>query len=540
MVTFLASIVVTLLVAIPIALAIFWRRRYAVPWWLFCLGIATFAGSQLLHLPLNNWFERLDLIGKLSADSPSLIRTAIVLGLSAALTETLARAFGYWLLFRRFPKELPAYAADGDRLPGSRWQDGVMVGLGHGGIESMGLVAVLTAATVSGLIALRAADPAVLRLAPAQLATLNMQLERLLSAPLLLLVPVVERSLAILLQVILSLLVWSGFKRRLLPLCLGIAILYHALVDASLLYATQFIESPWLLEGILALLLLPGGLWLWRTRPAGEAAADSHAHTARSVAAQWRLFWVATQKELQQQWITKRVLIVSAVFLLFGLGSPLLARFTPELLGSIEGAEQFADLIPAPTRLDSMTQYVKNITQFGFIIALLLGMSSVAGEKERGTIPMILSKPLPRWAFVMSKFAAQAAVYAGGFTLAALGAFYYTMVLFEPFELGPFLFGNLLLLLWLLVFAAVTLLGSTVARTTGAAAGIALVGSVLLLIVGSLPGLGTYLPAGLVAWASQLGLGLQVPANSGAIVANGVIVIICLVTAVAVMETQEL
>ena len=89
-----------------------------------------------------------------------------------------------------------------------------------------------------------------------------------------------------------------------------------------------------------------------------------------------------------QQWRTKRLLVVVAVFVLFGLMSPLIAKFTPELLRTIEGAEQFADLIPEPTSTDAITQYIKNLTQFGFILAVLLGMGAIAGEKEKGTAAM--------------------------------------------------------------------------------------------------------------------------------------------------------
>ncbi|MCP4426530.1 MAG: ABC transporter permease, partial [Chloroflexi bacterium] len=240
------------------------------------------------------------------------------------------------------------------------------------------------------------------------------------------------------------------------------------------------------------------------------------------------------------QWRTKRVLVVAAVFLLFGLGSPLLAKFTPEMLNFIEGAEQFADLIPEPTTADSLTQYIKNLTQFGFIMAILLGMGAVAGEKERGTAAMILSKPLPRWAFVLSKFAAQALVYALGFVLSAAGALYYTSLLFGPFQVGPFLWGNVLLWLWLLTFTAVTLLGSVIGKSTGAAAGMALVGSVILLVGGSLPKVGVLAPSGLVAWASQLGLDVEIAANGGAVAAAGALIVAVLVTAVALFETQEL
>ena len=413
-----------------------------------------------------------------------------------------------------------------------------MLGLGHGGIEAMAFGAVLTAATVSSLWVLRDTDLATLNLPAEQMAALRFQLNALMIAPGAAFAPLLERVLAMIVHVAMSLLVWFGFKRRNV-LYILLAILFHALFDAVAVYLVNTLESIWLLEAALAAMILPGLVWIWALRPR-KAEREPYQSGGAGLATELALFATALRKELGQQWRAKRLLVVTAVFLLFGLISPLIARFTPELLRTIEGAEQFADLIPVPTTADALAQYVKNITQFGFILAVLLGMGAVAGEKERGTAAMILSKPLPRWAFVLSKFIAQSLVYALAFAVATLSAYYYTLLLFDPLALGEFLFANVLLLLWLLAFAAVTLLGSTIAASTSAAAGIALAGAVILLLAGALPRIGVLAPAGLVAWASQLGLATAVPPNGGAIAATVVIIVICLVTAVALFEIQEL
>ena len=62
-------------------------------------------------------------------------------------------------------------------------------------------------------------------------------------------------------------------------------------------------------------------------------------------------FLTVFRKEMMEQWRTYRFLIVAAVFAAFGLASPLLAKFTPEMLKAIPGvpAELLAS-IPAPTR----------------------------------------------------------------------------------------------------------------------------------------------------------------------------------------------
>ncbi|MCB9421679.1 MAG: YhfC family intramembrane metalloprotease [Ardenticatenaceae bacterium] len=521
MIIFLYSISISLMILLPVTAAVVWRRRYPVRWALFGVGMLTFVGSQVYHLPFNNWLTDLGVIGPIGPDAPRLLATSLVLGFSAGLSESIARAVGYWLLFRWRKAE--------------KWADSVMVGLGHGGIEAMLLVGVNTAAAVTSLWALQGQDLAAAGIPAEQIPLVAQQMERFLGAPHLAFVPLAERLLAMTFHVLGSVLVWQAFKRR-NPLYFVTAVLYHAAFDTTAVYASQFISNPWLLEGLFALILLPGVVYLWRS---GVGQRDE-SYRVRPLRDEVALFGTAVHKELVQQWRTKRVIVVGAVFLLFGLGSPLLAKFTPQMLTMVEGAEQFADLIPTPTTADSLAQYIKNLTQFGFMMAILLGMGAVAGEKERGTAALILSKPLPRWAFLLSKFTAQALVFLGGFVLAALGALYYTGILFEPFQTGPFLLGNGLLWLWLLLFTAVTLLGSTIGNSTGAAAGIGLVGAVLLLLAGSLPYVGPLMPSGLLAWASQLGLDVAIQANGGAVAAAVVLIVVMLVTAVALFETQEL
>ena len=108
--------------------------------------------------------------------------------------------------------------------------------------------------------------------------------------------------------------------------------------------------QPLLLELGFALVLLPGwawAAWLWRSerRAQQQVTTKPGSHLGE----EWGVFWIALQKELRQLWRTRRLLAMGAVFLVFGMGSPLLAKFTPEMLGMIEGAEMFKDLIPIPT-----------------------------------------------------------------------------------------------------------------------------------------------------------------------------------------------
>ena len=66
-------------------------------------------------------------------------------------------------------------------------------------------------------------------------------------------------------------------------------------------------------------------------------------------------FAALLRKELLEQWRTLRLPVVAAVFLLVGLISPLLARFTPEILKAV-GGDQFQIILPTPTTADAVDQ----------------------------------------------------------------------------------------------------------------------------------------------------------------------------------------
>jgi ABC-2 type transport system permease protein len=250
-------------------------------------------------------------------------------------------------------------------------------------------------------------------------------------------------------------------------------------------------------------------------------------------------FMTVFRKEMQEQWRTYRFLIVAAVFAAFGLASPLFAKFTPEMLKAIPGvpAELLA-AIPAPTVTDAIAQYVKNMSQFGIILALLMAMGLVVQEKERGTAAFFLTRPVSRETFLLVKFAALAVIFIVSLALAAIGCWYYTLVLFEPLAWGPFLALNGLMLVVFLVYIALALLASTVARSNGAAVGLAFVFLILLLGIGALPSIGEYFPGRLFSWGASLLMG----GNAAAWPAFGIslgIIAAALLTACLIFRRQE-
>jgi ABC-2 type transport system permease protein len=220
---------------------------------------------------------------------------------------------------------------------------------------------------------------------------------------------------------------------------------------------------------------------------------------------------VLVRKELLEQWRTLRLPLVSIVFVLIGLGSPLLARFTPEIIKAVAG-DQLPIVLPPPTAADAIDQLAKNLNQFGALIAILLAMGSVATEKERGTAALLLAKPVGRAGFLLAKLVAIGATLGLATLLAALAAWFYTLVLFEPLPPAGMAASAVLDWLLLMSWAAITFLGSTLSRSSVAAAGLGIVGLIVIGILSALPPIALWLPTGLAGPARAFALGGPGPA----------------------------
>lgn len=249
---------------------------------------------------------------------------------------------------------------------------------------------------------------------------------------------------------------------------------------------------------------------------------------------------VALRKELLEQWRTYRFVVVLATLTAFGFASPLLAKLMPQLFELIPGAEGFSQLIPSPTTRDAVDQYIRNMNQFGALLGLLLAMGMVAQEKERGTLALVLVKPMPRWAVLAAKFAALGVTFAASLTAAGLAAYFYTFVLFEALPLGGWLALNGLLLLFILVYVAFTLLASTLSRSQAVAGGMGFGFVLLLAALAAIPTVGEYMPLQLVGWGAALALGQSAGPAWGALAVSLGIIAVSLVAAWAVFRRQEL
>ena len=212
-----------LMIAMPIGLAIYLTRRWKLGWGLWFIGAGTFILSQVGHIPFNSAAGALlNRTAMVDWSKPNqLIFNAIFLGLSAGLFEELFR-YG---MFRWWAKDARS------------WRKGVLAGAGHGGVEAI-ILGILVLYSFMQLAAYRNVDLATI-VPAAQLEVAQGQITTYWSATWYAsLLGALERFFTIPVQIAFSVIVMQTFTRK-QWFWVWLAVLYHALIDASVVYLLQ-------------------------------------------------------------------------------------------------------------------------------------------------------------------------------------------------------------------------------------------------------------------------------------------------------------
>lgn len=109
-----------------------------------------------------------------------------------------------------------------------------------------------------------------------------------------------------------------------------------------------------------------------------------------------------SKKEIMENTRNFRLLIMIVLFVIFGMMSPLSARFMSEIVASF--APELQNAIPESTAIDSWIQFYKNISQLGFSIMIILFSNCMSSEYSKGTLVIMLTKGLPRRTVILSKY----------------------------------------------------------------------------------------------------------------------------------------
>ena len=126
-----------------------------------------------------------------------------------------------------------------------------------------------------------------------------------------------------------------------------------------------------------------------------------------------------TKKEVLEQLRSGKLIILTFIFLLFGIMSPAIAKLTPWMMDVM--AEELAKngMTITEVKVDAMTswaQFYKNMP-IALIVFLVLFAGILCNEYQKGTLINIITKGLNRWKIIISKLLTVAVLWTLGFSL---------------------------------------------------------------------------------------------------------------------------
>jgi uncharacterized membrane protein YhfC len=257
---------VIFVVVCPLVLAVVAHRRLHVGWRYLAYGAIVFFVFQLA--------TRVPAVQLQLKASPALMWTwLVILALTAGLFEEVGRYIGYRVFMGREDKT---------------WPKAIMYGLGHGGLESIVLVGVLTLVGLINLLSISSGGLS--QLPEDQRALATQQLQAINSQPgWAALLSAWERLWTVPIQVAFSVIVLQVFRRGKLIWLLW-AVLGHAFVDLVAVGLQQLLGpgfgSSLVIEGVVGLFGLVAVWIIWRLRdaPAQSQSAETDRHVPQLAA----------------------------------------------------------------------------------------------------------------------------------------------------------------------------------------------------------------------------------------------------------------
>ena len=158
-----------------------------------------------------------------------------------------------------------------------------------------------------------------------------------------------------------------------------------------------------------------------------------------------------------------RFLILFAVFLIFGIMSAFLAKFTPEILSALAAD---MEMTSEPVALDAWKQFYKNISGVGFSAFIILFGSCLSNEYSKGTLVLMVTKGLSRKAVILAKYTVAAALMTISYWIGYAATYGYTALLWNDHHLSNVGFAAVSLWIVGFLYLSILMIGCVIFKQT--------------------------------------------------------------------------
>jgi ABC-2 type transport system permease protein len=194
---------------------------------------------------------------------------------------------------------------------------------------------------------------------------------------------------------------------------------------------------------------------------------------------------------------TRRWIPLLAVFVIFGLGGPVLAKYLPELVKNQTG-DNITIIVSKPRPVDGVALFASNAGQLGLLVTLVVAAGVLAVDANARLSAFYRTRVRPFDRVILARYAVTAAAVSMSYLLGALSAWYETTVVLGHVNPGRYLVGIAFTVVYLWFAVAIVALAASLARSVAGTAAAAIAFLLGLPILGSLEVLRPWLPSTLL------------------------------------------
>jgi len=158
---------------------------------------------------------------------------------------------------------------------------------------------------------------------------------------------------------------------------------------------------------------------------------------------------------------TSKFIVFPIVIIIFAILSPITARYMNELLKLALSDSGIDITLTDPVVFDSYIQYIGNLYETVLFVVLFVGVGFFIKDKTKGLLPLILSKPINKIKYIISKYLSLSILILVSLLMGYLVFSYYTYFIFKEVDMIGMFLTTLLFFIYVLYILSISLFSAT-------------------------------------------------------------------------------
>ena len=158
---------------------------------------------------------------------------------------------------------------------------------------------------------------------------------------------------------------------------------------------------------------------------------------------------------------TSKFIVFPVVIILFAIISPITARYMNQILDLALADSGIDIVLTDPVVLDSYLQYIGNLYETILFVVLFVGVGFFIKDKTKGLLPLVLSKPISKTKYLLSKYISLNILILVSLLLGYLVFSYYTYFIFNEIDMFGMFLTTMLFFVFTIYVLSISLFTAT-------------------------------------------------------------------------------